>query len=281
MQEQLRDNHRRKVNAEQVPGWGIDADPENDPTYPMKTHVAGEHKRYNPEQPSRPDQQSEHVEVLHSNERPNLAAVFGTTVPPSGLSGMIRRAAFNFSENSYGHWLPLMLADRVQMVEGVVEDLARGHIPNVFSEMGWKADWKYNRKAVITKVAVGSAVAVGIFALLRSRRNRSKREGSSSGQQAPGSNAELQGNGPLANRSQLDAIRTAQNNVMKDRMNSKPADSTVGTASKKMHQPAAMSSQPSSQSGNSTTGESIDRQSSSFKPGGSQSSAASSGHKAR
>ncbi len=45
------------------------------------------------------------VEVLHSNERPHLTAVFGTSSPPSGLSGSIRRFAFRYSESSYGHWL--------------------------------------------------------------------------------------------------------------------------------------------------------------------------------
>src|SRR5689334_13619899 len=98
MQEQLRDTHRRKVNAEMVPGWGIDANPQNDPTFPMKTHVEGEHQPYRPERSDRPDQQTSGVEVLHSNERPNLSAVYGTKLPPSGLSGMIRRAAFTFSE---------------------------------------------------------------------------------------------------------------------------------------------------------------------------------------
>jgi len=157
----------RNIDPTQIPGWGIDANPDNDPTYPMKRHTEGEHEGYSWE---RPEQQFVDVEVLHSNERPNLSAAFGTTIPPSGLSGVIRRAAFNYSENSYGHWLPLMLADRVQMVEGVVEDLASGHIPNIFSEMGWKADWRYNRKAVITKVAIGAALGAGLVALLASRR---------------------------------------------------------------------------------------------------------------
>src|SRR3712207_7840697 len=46
--------------------------------------------------------------------------------------------AFGYSESSYGHWLPLMLADRVGVVEGVLGDLKQGHLPNVFAEGGWK-----------------------------------------------------------------------------------------------------------------------------------------------
>ena len=51
-------------------------------------------------------------------ERPDVTAVFGTSTPPAGLSGMLRRVAFNYSESSYLLWLPLMLADRIGIVEG-------------------------------------------------------------------------------------------------------------------------------------------------------------------
>ena len=42
---------------------------------------------------------------------------------------MIRRFAFKYSESSYGHWLPLMLADRVNKVEGVLDDLSTATSP--------------------------------------------------------------------------------------------------------------------------------------------------------
>jgi len=146
-----------------VTGWGVDADPNNDPTYPMKRHTGIEHDGYSWD---RPPQQEAEVEVLHSSERPNLAATFGETIPPAGVSGMIRRAAFTFSENSYGHWLPLMLADRVQMVEGMVTDLATGKVPNLWKELGYNAEWKYNRKGLITKLAIFGGLAVGLGMLL-------------------------------------------------------------------------------------------------------------------
>jgi hypothetical protein len=105
-------------------GWRLDADPKNDPTYPMKARNNGEQAGYIWE---RPPQQPNTVEVLHSIERPNLTAVFGTSTPPAGLSGVIRRVAFKYSESSYAHWLPLMVADRVAVVEGLLEDLRRAH----------------------------------------------------------------------------------------------------------------------------------------------------------
>ena len=164
----MENTEKRLMDPSQIKGWGVDADPKNDPTYPMKKRNDGEHAGYSWE---RPPQQPVNVEVLHSNERPNVSATFGTSTPPAGLSGVIRRAAFKYSENSYGHWLPLMLADRVGMVEGVLADLARGHVPNVFAEMGWKAEWKHNRKSLVTRVAVGAALATGAVALLTRRKD--------------------------------------------------------------------------------------------------------------
>jgi hypothetical protein len=153
-----------------IKGWGIDADPKNDPTYPMKPHrTDAEQTGYSWE---RPTLQPETVEVLHSNERPNLTAVFGTSTPPSGLSGMIRRYAFKYSEGSWGHWIPLLLADRVNVVEGVIDDLRRGHVPNIFAEKGWKAEWQHNPRGLVTKVATTVLVATALVTLVTRRNKR-------------------------------------------------------------------------------------------------------------
>lgn len=174
MKDALQGAENKVIDPAQVKGWGVDADPKNDPTYPMKKRVAGEHAGYSWE---RPPQQQVAVEVLHSNERPNLTAAFGTSTPPAGLSGMIRRAAFKYSENSYGHWVPLMLADRVGMVEGVLDDLGRGRVPNVFGELGWKAEWKHNRKSLVTRILVGAALTSAAVVYLRSRKDDSRGRG--------------------------------------------------------------------------------------------------------
>ena len=151
----------------QIKGWGVDADPNNDPTYPMKHRNNGEHAGYSWE---RPLQQPITVEVLHSNERPDVTSVFGTSTPPSGLSGVIRRIAFRYSESSYGHWLPLMLADRVSVVEGVLSDLKHGHVPNVFAERGWKAEWKHNRIGLARRILVRVVLISAAVAYFSSRR---------------------------------------------------------------------------------------------------------------
>ena len=158
--------HKAK-DTSQIKGWGVDADPKNDPTYPMKNRNDGEHAGYSWE---RPPQQPITVEVLHSNERPDLTSVFGTSTPPSGLSGMIRRFAFGYSESSYGHWLPLMLADRVSVVEGLLDDLKQGHVPNVFAERGWKAEWNLNRTSLVRRIVVRVVLVAAAVAYFRSGR---------------------------------------------------------------------------------------------------------------
>ena len=158
------------IDPTQVKGWGVDADPKNNPTYPMKHRNDGEQKGYTWE---RPAQQPDSVEILHSNERPNLTAVFGTSAPPKGLSGRLRRYAFKYSESSYGHWLPLMLADRVGEMEGVLEDLGRGHVPNIPGELGWRAEWKHNRQSLVTRIVVGVVLFSVAVSYLRGKRSDS------------------------------------------------------------------------------------------------------------
>lgn len=139
-----------------IKGWGIDADPKNEPTYPIKNYNGDDHNRLNYE---RPPQQIKNVEVLHSNERPGVSAVFGTSVPPSGFSGTLRRKAFTYSEGTFAHWIILLAADRVNVVEALIEDIKKGIVPNIFEEVGGRAAWKYNRKGVIRKLAVGTLVS--------------------------------------------------------------------------------------------------------------------------
>lgn len=150
-----------------IKGWGVDADPKNEPTYPMKNYTGDDHKRSNW---FRPPLQIPDVEVLRSIERPSLSAVIGTTIPPSGLSGNLRRYAFKNSESSYKRWLPLILADRVNVIEGLVDDLKQGYIPNLFEEKGYKAEWKYNRVGLIKNMVVCAAVTTAIVFVLCGKR---------------------------------------------------------------------------------------------------------------
>jgi hypothetical protein len=153
------------VDPSTIPGWGIDADPENDPTYPMR-HIEDQTRGLTWQ---RPAQQDSGVEILQSIEHNRRPAVTGTSTPPSGLSGMIRRIAFRRSESDWWHWLMLMGADRINVVEGVVADLAHGKVPNIPAEMGIRAEWQHNKAGLAKKAGVAVLLSVGLFALLRAR----------------------------------------------------------------------------------------------------------------
>jgi hypothetical protein len=168
MENNLPFENNRGSGHEHIKDWGIDADPKNDPTYPMKKRTEEELKGYTWDRPSL---QPVNIEVLHSIERPNLTAVFGTSVPPSGLSGAIRRFGFKYSENTFTHWLSLLFADRVNAVEGIIEDVKSGNIPNYFAEKGYKAQWKHNPKAVVTKVAIVAGVVAFVVWSVRNNKD--------------------------------------------------------------------------------------------------------------
>ncbi|NVO85740.1 hypothetical protein [Hymenobacter terrestris] len=160
------------IDPKTIKGWGIDADPKNDPTYPMRKRMNAEE---DPDSKSRPDNlQSVDEEVLKSVDRPKISAVFGTPEPPAGLSGVIRRQAYKYPENQYKRWLPLVLADRVDMLEGVVSDLSKGKLPNIWAEKGYDMEWKHNRTAFITKMATIGAVTAGLVVWLSSGKKKKK-----------------------------------------------------------------------------------------------------------
>lgn len=92
----------------------VDADPQNRPGVPMELEVprpAG-HAHW-----SEPERQDDPGNVLKRKGLEQLTPVFGTTVPPRGLSGLMRRAAYGIPEHFTSHWFALLLADRVDVIE--------------------------------------------------------------------------------------------------------------------------------------------------------------------
>src|SRR5690349_19100352 len=68
-------------------GWGADLPIENRPAYPRERTPPRLEVPWN-----EPERQKQNVEVLVSVEHVQRPPVFGTVQPPSGLSGVIRRA---------------------------------------------------------------------------------------------------------------------------------------------------------------------------------------------
>lgn len=129
-----------------IKGWGVDADFANRPAVPYwKKPEGGTGAHW-----TAPEQQPNFSD-FQSIERKQPSHVFGNAPGPRGISGMIRGFAYQYSESSWGRWLPLMLADRIDVFEGIVEDIFRGRIPNPFAEMGLKSEFKYNRKSAVKK----------------------------------------------------------------------------------------------------------------------------------
>lgn len=152
-----------------IPGWGIDANPDDKPNYPMKHYTGADYQRLNYD---RPTQQPVTVELLKSVERPSPSAVFGTVTPPEGISGSIRRYAFKYSESTYMHWVPLVLADRIGMIKGVIDDIKKGIFPNIIKERGWDAEWKYNKQGMIKNIAIGVAVGLVVLSLFKNNKRK-------------------------------------------------------------------------------------------------------------
>ena len=109
-----------------------------------------------------------HLKLIAATAFWAMTPIFGTSVPPSGVSGRLRELAFRWSENDLRHWMLLLLADRINVGEGIVSDLARGHIPNIPAEMGARAEWQYNRAGFVRKaVAVTAIVGIGVYLMQR------------------------------------------------------------------------------------------------------------------
>lgn len=156
------------ADRKNIPGWGSDLDVKMRPGYPMwkrPSDGTGAHWL-------QPVNQVPEVPVFHSVERPELTPVFGTASPPRGLSGVLRRLAFKYSEGSWAHWMTLILADRIDVVEGVIDDLFHGHVPDVYKEMGGRAEMKYNAKGFQKKIFMVGLVALAIPALFVMNRVR-------------------------------------------------------------------------------------------------------------
>lgn len=103
--------NRAQLLRERIPGWGADLDPADRPAFPREQPGLATGARWHePEQqPLRGGRRERSVE----HER--LTPVFGTAQPLRGVSGAIRRRAYDrYSEGQTAHWLLLVAGDRVE-----------------------------------------------------------------------------------------------------------------------------------------------------------------------
>lgn len=149
-----------------IEGWGSDLAPERRPGVPRDAApTLGRECLYPPIEAQLPP-----FRIHKSTEHERLTPVFGTSCPPSGLSGMIRDRAYTFSEGRLARWMLLLLADRVNVLEDLGRDLATLRPPNLFAEMGLRTELRHNRKRFVAQVAGTLALVVALLAVVRRMR---------------------------------------------------------------------------------------------------------------
>jgi hypothetical protein len=124
-----------------IPGWGVDLDPKDRPSVPRERfdpHLNGAHWDF-------PENQPEKWPRERSIEHKFLTPVFGTSCPPKGMSGMMRKYAYRrFSEGRAAHWLILMAADRVDSLGSHLQSLLTLRPDNPITEIGILSEFTHH-----------------------------------------------------------------------------------------------------------------------------------------
>jgi hypothetical protein len=124
-----------------IPGWGVDLDPQDRPSVPQERldpGGSGAHWDF-------PERQPEKWPRERSIEHKFVTPVFGTSCPPRGVSGLMRKVAYNrYSEGRAAHWLLLLAADRVDVLENRIRSAARGRPDNPIAETGVLSEFSHH-----------------------------------------------------------------------------------------------------------------------------------------
>lgn len=99
------------IDTTKIVGHGADADPSSRPGIPREREP-----RPVPDALA-PSPQGSDVTVYVGRADHTLTPVYGTAQPPKGLSGALRRVAYRYPTHLTRHWLLLLLADRLDVVE--------------------------------------------------------------------------------------------------------------------------------------------------------------------
>jgi hypothetical protein len=99
----------RAAAARRPPDAGIDLDPARRPGVPKeRAPKPWPNTRYPPAR-----MRAEPSVPMHGRPNKPMPPVYGTAVPPAGLSGALRRSAYARPDHVASHWLMLLFADRV------------------------------------------------------------------------------------------------------------------------------------------------------------------------
>jgi hypothetical protein len=99
-------------NRKDIESRRVDLDPRRRPGVPMEQPP---HPRPGAQMPIEP--QHSDYPVLKHGGRTAMPPVYGTAVPPKGLSGVLRKLAYSYPDHWARHWMMLLMADRVDSME--------------------------------------------------------------------------------------------------------------------------------------------------------------------
>jgi len=171
-----------------IPGWGVDLDPKDRPSVPKlrwQEDRTGAHWEF-------PERQPEKWPRERSIEHKFLTPVFGTSCPPRGVSGVLRRFAYRkYSEGRAAHWLLLLAADRVDAWENHLRSFATSRPDNPITETGVLSEFSRHgissrlgkRRADVTHQVLDPIIVAGpwvlagslVFSAVKRQRRRRRR----------------------------------------------------------------------------------------------------------
>ncbi|MEX5718791.1 hypothetical protein [Geodermatophilus maliterrae] len=127
---------REQLRA-RIPGWGADLDPADRPSHPKLQYApdsTGAHWDF-------PERQPERRPRERSIEHAFVTPVFGTAQPLKGVSGAVRRLAYErFSEGRLAHWLLLVVGDRIDAWGSHLRSFATLHPDNPVTQTGVRGE---------------------------------------------------------------------------------------------------------------------------------------------
>lgn len=125
---------------ERIPGWGADSSPDRRRTWQQRDDMGDTGARW-----VLPERQPGGEGRERSIEHGMLPPVFGTAQPLHGLSGAIRRIAYDrLSETKNTRWMLLVLGDRVEAIGAHFRSFVPLHPDNPFTQTGVIAEVRHH-----------------------------------------------------------------------------------------------------------------------------------------
>ncbi|KYG10313.1 hypothetical protein BE21_12805 [Sorangium cellulosum] len=103
------------MRPKELPYWGVDLCPEDRPGVPREAppHLLSYAHWIEPER------QPVEGRVLRHPGLARPTPAFSAALPPRGASGALRRLAYEVPDHKVSHWLLLLIADRVDVLESL------------------------------------------------------------------------------------------------------------------------------------------------------------------